>query len=1065
MRKTIKRVMCLMLTTAMILGGSSIDRMGNVLEAWAADETEAVETLQLAGYKKLGDTIVVENATEGAQCVWTVTSQITGEIVYTETNNTGTFATSDEYDECMITCEVDGETLYTYCSALPVMYIDSETEYGSVLKEEYSDVNMKLVGSELFDDEDLWYDGEAEIKLRGNSTAYRPKSPYRVKLKNKADLLGLGKGEKSKHWVLLANDIDHSLIRNKLLYDFSGAIGTEFYFDSTFISVIYNGEYIGVYQLCEHRRVDEGRIDITDWVGVGEDAAEAIAEVEYEAAGYSKAGKMEDALNEVMYQDYSWMDSGEVILGGKTYKFADYGIELPTSDGGYLAEMDFYSMGSNEVASLETAYGQPLYFSAPEAGSDAEDIVAGVQSFKETDLFNYALKYTQSFEYALHSADFIFESGTHKQLSKGYGDNHYSSGDGWTSVTNDVSYTDTENEGKHYSELFDMDSLVTNFIFVEYAMNWDSMKNSFFYYKDHDELAKIGPQWDFDWAWGNNNMYGINTWYPTSWQTTIEWFTNEQAYQSYNWNRLLIKDPYFLVRAYEKYHNVRDIIEEMIKEGGTIDQYEEYLVNAGMANDTRWSYTYYDPQWYAWGSDDFYSSIWMLENFVNTRVEWLDKQFASIDNLVNSLGYYKEAADIDLDTDITADGNVVTAITSNAACKKVAFQVNGTYMVEADVVNGVATANIPADALIYDGITMNVVVAYEMDANGYILNTDLKPSGNYEYIAKSAYTVFVRDEAGLVGEQPKTGEFETETIIAAGSNTEEHVLVGDGSITFEVELPNGQDFGYLWAEVRDENGTYITTESYGNAWYWYNGGGVEEGFEYKDWLGYFMAGNTYRITMTREGQKFTFDFYDVTDDYLASIVATPPGFEIGNKISFYLMAREYPFKLVSDEVVCLETIDIALDKDVYVSNGNEIKPVITVKDADGNLVDPSNYVVKYFNNVKAGVGAVWVEGIEANGYVGSAVKTFVIEQGEEESTTKPEEETTTKKDAEDETTTSKDDSNSGNNETTGSATGTLTPNTGDGFNPLWIVVFIAAGAALTVLRCRKKKEGYGDTNN
>ena len=44
-----------------------------------------------------------------------------------------------------------------------------------------------------------------------------------------------------------------------------------------------------------------------------------------------------------------------------------------------------------------------------------------------------------------------------------------------------------------------MDSLVNNFIFCEFAMNWDSMKNSFFLYKDIDGLAKIGPQWDFDW--------------------------------------------------------------------------------------------------------------------------------------------------------------------------------------------------------------------------------------------------------------------------------------------------------------------------------------------------------------------------------------------------------------------------------------------------------------------------------------------------------------------------------------------------------------------------------------
>ena len=105
-----------------------------------------------------------------------------------------------------------------------------------------------------------------------------------------------------------------------------------------------------------------------------------------------------------------------------------------------------------------------------------------------------------------------------------------------------------------------MDSLVNNFIFCEFAMNWDSMKNSFFLYKDIDGLAKIGPQWDFDWAWGNRNMYWINTWYPTSWHTTENAFTVEQYYQTVQWNRMLIRDPYFLTLAYEKWHQIRGTV-------------------------------------------------------------------------------------------------------------------------------------------------------------------------------------------------------------------------------------------------------------------------------------------------------------------------------------------------------------------------------------------------------------------------------------------------------------------------------------------------------------------------
>lgn len=41
--------------------------------------------------------------------------------------------------------------------------------------------------------------------------------------------------------------------------------------DSRLISLIYNGEYYGVYELSEHVRVDSTRIDIFDWEEALED--------------------------------------------------------------------------------------------------------------------------------------------------------------------------------------------------------------------------------------------------------------------------------------------------------------------------------------------------------------------------------------------------------------------------------------------------------------------------------------------------------------------------------------------------------------------------------------------------------------------------------------------------------------------------------------------------------------------------------------------------------------------------------------------------------------------------
>ena len=662
---------------------------------------------------------------------------------------------SADYLECMVYAEVNGEKLTIYCSETPVIYMNTEnsidlysynqSDYEAAFGDGYINAQMNLVGNEEFTNTAQWYNGKAEIKLRGNSTKYRPKRPFKVKLGKKTDLLGLGTEDdgtsyKSKHWVLLANDIDHTLVRNKLLYDFSGDIGTEYYFKSTNVSLIYNGEYQGVYQLCEHRRVDEGRIDITNWTSIGEEAASTIAAAQGLDANQTDA--LTSALENVMATNFSWIDNKEVTYNGATYSFADYGITLPKTNGGFLGEMDFYSISgdtttyrsTSTLAGLMTAYSQPLYFSAPEPGENVTDYTAKqnvVNSFKDTSLYNHANQYTQTFEYALHSDDFFFRNE----------DDHYKaemqhSGRWFLNQYSKVDYNDDENTNKHYSQLFDMDSLVTNFIFCEYAMNWDSMKNSFFYYKDVDQLAKIGPQWDFDWSWGNKNMFGIYTWYPTDWHTTINAFTVEQYYQTVQWNRMLIRDPYFVTKAYEKYHEIRNTyIEDMIKAGGLIDQYYEYLRDAGAANDARWSYTYG-----SYGSVNYEESYTNLKNFVNTRVTWLDQQFTSVEKLIESLGYYKTSSKIEAAAYKGENTTTLAANVKDANIHQVVFQINGTIQQTAAVSNGSASVVIENSSL--SSSSFNTVHALAVNASGdYIYNTAASKTGNYNVVV-SDYEVF-----------------------------------------------------------------------------------------------------------------------------------------------------------------------------------------------------------------------------------------------------------------------------------------------------------------------------------
>ena len=175
-------------------------------------------------------------------------------------------------------------------------------------------------------------------------------------------------------------------------------------------------------------------------------------------------------------------------------------------------------------------------------------------------MMNYGKTYLQAFEDALHAEDF---------------------------------YAPFQNQDLHYSQLYDIDSLVQNWFVVEYSMNWDGMKNSTLMYKDLDDLLKMGPAWDFDWCWGNINMYSMTSPYViTGWHTTTDSFC-EQGYQRENWNRYLVSDPYFATLVFEKWQEIRDtVIEDMIKDGGKIDTLQETYRKSSEANDRKWDYSY-----------------------------------------------------------------------------------------------------------------------------------------------------------------------------------------------------------------------------------------------------------------------------------------------------------------------------------------------------------------------------------------------------------------------------------------------------------------------------------------
>ena len=465
----------------------------------------------------------------------------------------------------------DENTNYpTENNKLPIVYINTENGVKITSKVDYVNATMKIQGNDTYSDSSILYDGEIEIRGRGNSTWGMPKKPYKIKLDKKSNLFDMGK---NKHWVLLANYSDESLMRNTLAYNLSGDMGMP-QMETVWVDVVLNGEYVGNYQFCEQIKVDKNnRVSIFDWESFAEDAAEEIADAE----NFSEddAGDLEDYMKE---EDMSWITSGEVVFKENTYEISDYPeIEVPAITGGYLMELDEYY---DEVSKFRTDSNQPIMFKNPEFVGTNQDMM------------NYVKTYIQSFENAVQSEDYT---------------------------------ADYEGTATHYSELFDFNALVDYWLISEIFFNEEFNKKSTYMYKDIDGKVYMGPIWDMDYSSGGEGQ----TWQTNQW-STLYYGMNAQKDM---WYKDLVKDPYFILRAQERYWEIRNTsVQNMVN---SIATSYTLLKDSADANADIW----YETR-------NFESEVNKLRNWFNTHLTWLDEQMASEDSILASLKY--ETANVTL---------------------------------------------------------------------------------------------------------------------------------------------------------------------------------------------------------------------------------------------------------------------------------------------------------------------------------------------------------------------------------------------------------------------------------
>ena len=154
---------------------------------------------------------------------------------------------------------------------LPVIRINTENQEMPKDKENYVNCSFEILNcanaehnftvemKESYDSKEG--NGGVGVRLRGNTTMAYEKKPYRIKFKKDQSLFGL---TEAKSWVLLADYLDQSKIRNYAAMTLGNDVFDNLDFTATPHHVIleFNGEYQGVYLLCEQMDEKEGRSNV-----------------------------------------------------------------------------------------------------------------------------------------------------------------------------------------------------------------------------------------------------------------------------------------------------------------------------------------------------------------------------------------------------------------------------------------------------------------------------------------------------------------------------------------------------------------------------------------------------------------------------------------------------------------------------------------------------------------------------------------------------------------------------------------------------------------------------------
>lgn len=240
--------------------------------------------------------------------------------------------------------------------------------------------------------------------------------------------------------------------------------------------------------------------------------------------------------------------------------------------GGYFVEVDAYASG--EPCYFTSSKGNPVTVKYP-----SDDEILDVQ-------LNYLKNHFNSLETKLFSAGFASETG--------------------------------------YRQYLDLESFLRHFLVGEFSGNTDTYWSTYMYKRRGDDHFYVGPVWDFDLAFENDNRtHPINNMTNWIYASKGSYAGNMRTFV----NKIIVSDAAAKSRLEEIWSDARwnkGFDEETLL--GYVDETAELLDASQRLNFIRWPIlsSYVHQNWQASGS--YKAEVDIVKDYIKKRIKWIDNK-------------------------------------------------------------------------------------------------------------------------------------------------------------------------------------------------------------------------------------------------------------------------------------------------------------------------------------------------------------------------------------------------------------------------------------------------------